>query len=252
KLRLRLAQESRRSLWKRFSEFKLASFVPLPLAAALILGVIALGLFWALHRGKTAIPNPGIYSSYEAKKDQPHPVPSVETPPNQNGKQSVVPPHKAVNKEFIAQTSKHVVPKPPKVSTDFDAKYQVVVPPYSGPLGALNEVVIAKHLEKDQLLLRSFRNPQAAHDDGVFDIAYEKTQSARLLNQNIVLRRQAEAKGNLPTEELLSSLEPFLIDIANLPDKPAKDDIHSIKERMQKREIVASLQVYSAQTAPPY
>jgi len=120
--------------------------------------------------------------------------------------------------------------------------------------GVSNELIDAdtvKHLEKAQVLLRSFRNTRSAGEQGVFDLAYEKQQSRRLLNQNIVLRRSAEAKGNLPTEELLGSLEPFLIDIANLPDKPAQDDIQSIKQRMQKREIVSSLQIYSARTAPP-
>jgi hypothetical protein len=50
----------------------------------------------------------------------------------------------------------------------------------------------------------------------------------------------------MPVEELLGSLEPFLLDIANLPDKPSGDDVRSIKERMQKKEIVSALQIYSA------
>jgi hypothetical protein len=47
---------------------------------------------------------------------------------------------------------------------------------------------------------------------------------------------------------LLGSLEPFLLDIANLPDRPSNDDVRSIKERMHKKEIVAALQIYSAPT----
>ena len=106
----------------------------------------------------------------------------------------------------------------------------------------------SKHIERAQMLLRSFRNmdDKAEHDDS--DIAYEKRQSRGLLYQNIVLRRDAEAKGNMPVEELLGSLEPFLIDIANLPEKPSKDDLLTIKERMQKKEIVSALQIYSAPT----
>jgi len=76
--------------------------------------------------------------------------------------------------------------------------------------------------------------------------AHEKQQSRGLLSKNILLRRDAEAKRNMPAEELLGSLEPFLLDIANLPDKPSNNEVRAIKERMQKKEIVSALQVYSA------
>ena len=135
---------------------------------------------------------------------------------------------------------------PEKSIATYDPRSDVIaiaVAPYSGTLNDLLNNETIKHLEKAQVLLRSFRNTTASSDQGTFDIAFEKKQSRQLLNQNILLRRSAEAKGNLPTEELLGSLEPFLLDIANLPDKPAQEDIYSIKERMKKREIVASLQV---------
>ena len=95
-----------------------------------------------------------------------------------------------------------------------------------------------KHLEKSQLLLRSFRNSRLSDDEPALDLAYEREQSKWLLYQNILLRREAEAKGNLPVEELLNSLEPILIDIANLPDRPSPEEVRPIKERIQKKEIV--------------
>ncbi|HKP88154.1 MAG TPA: hypothetical protein VJZ26_18760, partial [Blastocatellia bacterium] len=85
------------------------------------------------------------------------------------------------------------------------------------------DVETSKHIERAQVLLRSFRNMGDAGGDRDGDIAYEKRQSRELLYQNIVLRRDAEAKGNMPVEDLLGSLEPFLIDIANLPEKPSRD-----------------------------
>jgi hypothetical protein len=65
----------------------------------------------------------------------------------------------------------------------------------------------------------------------------------------MLLRRDAEAKGNLPAEELLGSLEPLLLDIANLGDRPAPDEIGAIRERLQNKEIIARLQVYAAPPA---
>lgn len=107
------------------------------------------------------------------------------------------------------------------------------------------DLEVARHIEHAQLLLRSFKNARDAED---LDVAYEKQRSRALLSQNAVLRRGAEAKGNLPVGELLGSVEPFLLDIANLPDNPNSDDVRSIKARMQKKEILAALQIYSAPT----
>ncbi|HEY0386001.1 MAG TPA: hypothetical protein VGC64_08310 [Pyrinomonadaceae bacterium] len=101
----------------------------------------------------------------------------------------------------------------------------------------------ARHVEQAQLLLRAFRNARFSVQDSASDIADEKARSKKLLFQNIMLRREAATAGNLPIEKLLSRLEPILIDIANLPARPADDDLRSIKDRMQKKNIVAMLQV---------
>ena len=103
-----------------------------------------------------------------------------------------------------------------------------------------------RHFEKAQLMLRSFRNASGAKSLAATDLAYERQLSRRLLYQNILLRRDAEMKGNLPAEEALSSLEPFLIDIANLPDKPSSGELGGIRERLQRKELIASLQISSA------
>ncbi len=108
-----------------------------------------------------------------------------------------------------------------------------------------------RHFEKAQLMLRSFRNASAAKSLAATDLAYERQLSRRLLYQNILLRRDAEMKGNLPAEEALSSLEPFLLDIANLPDKPSSGELVGIRERLRRKELIASLQISSAQPSAP-
>ncbi|HYH84822.1 MAG TPA: zf-HC2 domain-containing protein [Pyrinomonadaceae bacterium] len=95
-----------------------------------------------------------------------------------------------------------------------------------------------RHAEQAQLLLRSFRNARLSDDD----LAYERERSKRLLYRNIVLRREAASKGEARVEGLLDRLEPILIDIANLPDKPAKEEVASIRERVRKKNLVVSLQ----------
>ena len=129
--------------------------------------------------------------------------------------------------------------EPIVVDSSFVAERQPIINPFI-------DVETARHIERAQLLLRSFRNTRDADSQPDTNLSYEKQGSRELLYKNVLLRRDAEAKGNLPVEELLGSLEPFLLDIANLPEKPSGNDIRSIKERMQKKEIVSALQIYSA------
>jgi hypothetical protein len=102
----------------------------------------------------------------------------------------------------------------------------------------------AEHIQQAENLLRSVRSLQAADGDAEIDVSYEKAMSRRLLSENQMLRQDAEKAGKFPTKELLGDLEPFLIDIANLPDKATPDKLRAIKDRVQKTEIVAALVSY--------
>ena len=107
----------------------------------------------------------------------------------------------------------------------------------------LDEQETAMHIEQTQNLLRSIRNVPLSDDEEI-DVTYDKALSRRLLNENVVLRREAEMKAKFPTKTLLADLEPFLIDIANLPDHARPEEVRAIKERVQKTEIVAALLGY--------
>jgi hypothetical protein len=106
----------------------------------------------------------------------------------------------------------------------------------------------AEHVRQAENLLRSIRNLQGSDDDIAddkeIDVSYEKAMSRRLLSENAVLLQDAEVAGKFPTKELLKDLEPFLIDIANLPDKTTANQLRVIKDRVQKTEIVAALMSY--------
>jgi hypothetical protein len=108
----------------------------------------------------------------------------------------------------------------------------------------LDEQDTFKHLEQTQNLLRSIRNVTVADGEDEIDVTYDKALSQRLLNENIVLRRDAEMRAKFPTKTLLSDLEPLLIDIANLPDHARPEEVRAIKERVDKTEIVAALIEY--------
>lgn len=99
-----------------------------------------------------------------------------------------------------------------------------------------------RHLDQTQLLLRAFRN---ADDEAVTDLAYERELSRELLTRNRLLRRSAEPKADARAEELLNDIEPLLLDIANLPERVAPDEVRSLKELIREQQVIPALQLYA-------
>jgi hypothetical protein len=118
-------------------------------------------------------------------------------------------------------------------------------PVVAGTPVAGSESLTARHLGQSELLLRSFRNVRTEGVGLRAEVAYERKRAQKLVYQNILLRREADAKGDVQVATLLDSLEPILLDIANLSDSPHDDDVRAIKERLQRKNLVALLQVNS-------
>jgi len=159
-------------------------------------------------------------------------------------------PSPAPNPDPVRQS---VQSAPPKIRKSRPRVKPIVVKPTSTESDVLStelayldleEQDTAKHIEQSKILLRSIKNVQISDTDYEIDVTYDKALSRRLLNENVVLRRDAEMKAKFPTKTLLADLEPFLIDIANLPDRARPEDVRVIKERVQKTEIVAALLDY--------
>lgn len=193
-------------------------------AFAALLIMIAVGVVYLLSTHKT--PEPKVAKS-PSQAPNPNPVP-----------QSV--PSAAPKREVVASRPKPKLRAKPTTPT-FDQSDVL-----SSDLGYLDmdDRDTAKHIEQTQILLRSIKNVPIADGDDEIDVTYDKALSRRLLNENVVLRRDAEMKAKFPTKTLLADLEPFLIDIANLPDRARAEDVRVIKERVQKTEIVAALVDY--------
>jgi anti-sigma factor RsiW len=111
------------------------------------------------------------------------------------------------------------------------------------------ETMTAIHFQKSELLLRSFRNVRTTKASASAELGYEKRLAQQLVYQNMMLRREADASGDAQVASLLESLEPILLDIANLPAKPAHNEVKVIKDRVERKNIVALLQVNSTALA---
>ena len=111
------------------------------------------------------------------------------------------------------------------------------------------ETLTAMHFEKSETLLRAFRNVRLNEPGTAAKVGYERKRAQQLVYQNMILRREADAAGDVQISSLLESLEPILLDIANLPDKPNAAAVRVIRERVERKNIVALLQVNSTALA---
>lgn len=108
-----------------------------------------------------------------------------------------------------------------------------------------SEAAFNRHLEKCEMVLRSFRNAVPETNEPGFDVSYEKRLSNELVKNSARFRRASERQSNPQVDELLISLESLLGDIARLRAKPTLSDASVIKGRIHESGIVARLQVRS-------
>ena len=134
-------------------------------------------------------------------------------------------------------------PKPGEQFAAIPKDVQPPAPERTRPADA--QTMTALHFEKAETLLRAFRNVQLEEPGAAAEVRYERTRAKQLVYQNMMLRREADASGDVQVASLLDSLEPILLDIANLPDKPDNDKVRVIRERVSRKNIVALLQVNS-------
>jgi len=111
------------------------------------------------------------------------------------------------------------------------------------------QTMTAIHFEKSETLLVAFRNVRVNEPGASSEVAYERKRAQQLVYQNMILRREADAAGDVQISSLLENLEPILIDIANLPDKPNNDAMRLIRERVERKNIVPLLRVNSTALA---
>ena len=198
--------------------------------ASLVIVAVSVFLFTSQQREQVAV-------NKAAPASSPTPAPTVEpAKPESNDKGSNTP-----RRQQPTRKPAPVRPEP-KPGEQFAAIPEPVRP-------ADAQTMTAIHFEKAETLLRAFRNVRLDEPDSANEVSYERKRAQQLVYQNMMLRREADAAGDVQVASLLESLEPILLDIANLPDKPDNDTVRVIRDRVERKNIVALLQVNSTALA---
>ena len=185
----------------------------------------------------------------------PSPVPSasVEASKQPETKASPEPSHANEQQTAPAKSDEEKQPRTPSAPV----KRPIVREPRPGEQfaslpqvrSADSETLTAMHFETSERLLTAFRNIRFDEPGVAAEISYERSRAQQLVYQNMILRREADTAGDVQVSSLLENLEPILIDIANLPEKPDQDDVDVIRQRVERKNIVPLLRVTSTTLA---
>jgi hypothetical protein len=212
--------------------------------AALIIGLIGL----KLYRGGEKDENVAVQSHQPAPSPVASPAPTAEPEQPKSEKESETP--RPAQPKPVRRTPTRE-PKPGEQFASIPGPSRVPAPAsIPEPIRPADaQTMTALHFEKAETLLRAFRNVQLDDPDADSEVDYERKRAKQLVYQNMVLRREADASGDIQIASLLENLEPILLDIANLPAKPDEDAVRVIRERVERKNIVALLQINSTALA---
>ncbi len=209
-------------------------------ATLVIVGTI-IGLIWSLNT-----------DSNQSVAHLPSPTPSPTVEKISQPEPEASPEGKRTNPEREPSAK----PKKPLVRDPKPGEQFALVTEPADPIAAPERVrpadaqtLTAIHIEKSETLLVAFRNVRLNTATSDAEVAYERKRARQLVQQNMILRREADANGDVQIASLLESLQPILLDIANLPDKPDSNAVRTIRERVERKNIVPLLQVNSAALA---
>jgi len=196
------------------------SFGPSAVAfATLVIAAAIIGLLFYQNSKKN-----DSNSQQVAQQKQPTPVPSgsVEQSKQQQQPQATPEPDReqqpAPSKGSNEETPRRQ-PAPKKIVREPKPGEQFASAPAPIRPGDA-QTMTAIHLEKSETLLVAFRNVRLNEPGSAKAVDHERKRARQLVLQNMMLRREADAAGDIQSSSLLENLEPILIDIANLPDRP--------------------------------
>ena len=215
-------------------------------AAFATLVIVAAIIGFLIYRSSNTPTN----DKHLAVQQTPTPVPTASVQQKQPEPEASPSPNKG-NEQTAPRRSPSPAPaKKPLVREPKPGEQFAAIPSTPDPVRSADaQTMTALHFEKSETLLVAFRNVRLNEPGTTAEVTYERQRAKQLVMQNMMLRRQADAAGDVQISSLLESLEPILIDISNLPDKPDKDAVRVIRQRVERKNIVPLLRVNSTALA---
>ena len=188
----------------------------------------------------------GLWYRVSVQEPEPPPVADSRNPPSneRNSDQPSASPKTVSDSQVTLGTSTRPVrPRQPRMAQTRRVVLEITNDhqPFDSSEAAFN-----RHIEKCEMVLRSFRNAVLKTDEAGLDISYERRVAKDLYNNSVNFRREAQSQGNLPVENLLVDLEGILGAITKLPRKAASSDTNVINGRIQESGIIGKLQIQSS------
>ncbi|MFP5265230.1 MAG: hypothetical protein ACLGJB_25365 [Blastocatellia bacterium] len=245
----RIVEQARPKVKKRWAHsfFKFAWLPGAAIPAAIGVVIISLAAGLIITRSKGMADAPPALSGEAARDSEPVSVSEPAGAPIKSGPE---------RSRSVAKSTSVTARKPrPKVAAPVSNDKAIDLAAHINAARLVRrdltpaDVETGHHVEQAQSLLRAIKNARVATGQSVYDAFLERQLAREILSDNILLKRSAELKGNLRAEEILTDLEPFLLDIANLPDKAPQQRLRQIQDLLQKEQIIITLQLYSSQTS---
>ena len=226
------------------------SFGPSAVAfATLVIAAAIIGLLFYQSSNKN-----GQDSEQVAQQQgQPKPAPTGSVEQSKQQQQPQATPEPAREQQPAPGKGNEETPRrqpPKKIVREPKPGEQFAAVPAPAPVRSADaQTLTAMHFEKSETLLLAFRNVRLDEPGAATEVGYERKRAQQLVLQNMMLRREADAAGDVQVSSLLESLEPILIDIANLPDRPDENAVRVIRQRVERKNIVPLLRVNSTALA---
>ena len=105
-------------------------------------------------------------------------------------------------------------------------------------------VALADHFERSQMVLAEISNAEAGRN-GSLDLSFERSEAGDLLDANRLYRLTAVANGNTAAASLLDDLERVLVDISHAPEQINRNEIETLRGRIEDQGLTFKVKVFS-------
>jgi hypothetical protein len=117
----------------------------------------------------------------------------------------------------------------------------------SNPRERVMLAALDEHFETTQTLLVDLMNgPDAgSSDSAAADFSFERTTAGELVSSGRLYRVTARQNGDVQFARMLDDLEPVLVDVAHAPDRMTRNDLQSLRARIDDASLLFKVRALS-------